>query len=254
MQLLHTVHYFISGDCIITMSGSFLWDAAIPAVLTAIVVLFNIVAYFIRILFHSGKAQINPKSLVVVITGCDSGFGELSAVRLSQLGFNVVAGCLTKDGASRMEGSVARAVVCDITKEADVMSLVQETEQLVSSLNGHLWAVVNNAGIAASGPLDWVTLDSYRRIMEVNFFGHVCVTKAMLPLLKQCGESRIVNLSSVAGLTAGGNLSAYSASKHAMEGFLKSIVGELRPWHIYVCNINPAFMKYAHMPFTVFIS
>ena len=113
----------------------------------------------------------------------------------------------------------------------------------MTTLNGHLWAIINNAGIASSGPLDWLSLDSYRGIMEVNFFGHVSVTKAMLPLLKQCGESRVINLSSVAGLTAGGNLSAYSTSKHAIEGLLKSLVAELRPWHIYVCNINPAFMR-----------
>ncbi|CAM9643370.1 unnamed protein product, partial [Ectocarpus fasciculatus] len=181
---------------------------------------------------------------VIVVTGCDSGFGELSAVRLSKRGFKVVAACLTKEGADRVRDSVATAVVCDITKEADVARLVKETEELVVSLNGHLWALINNAGIASSGPLDWVQLDSYRRIMEVNFFGHVSVTKAMLPLLKQCGQSRIINLSSLAGLLGGANLSAYSASKHAMEGFMKSLVSELRPWHIYMCNINPAFMRY----------
>lgn len=226
------------------MGRSFVWDVLVPSALTVVIMILNALSYLIRIAFHSGKAKINPRSLVVVITGCDSGFGKMSAVRLSGLGFNVVAGCLTQEGAERVRGEVARAVLCDITKEEDVDKLIKETNSLVASLNGHLWAVVNNAGIASSGPLDWVTLTNYRRIMEVNFFGHVSVTKAMLPLLKKCEGSRVINLSSMAGLTAGTNLSAYSASKHAMEGFMKSTVSELRPWKIYVCNINPAFMRY----------
>lgn len=225
-------------------SFSFLWDTVVPVVMTAGILFFNLFSAAIHRIFHGGKAQINPRCLVVVITGCDSGFGELSAVRFSQMGFKVVAGCLTSAGAQRLKDSVAVSIECDITKDEDVAKLVTETSKMVDSVNGHLWAVVNNAGIATGGPLDWVTVDSYRKTMDVNFFGHVSVTKAMLPLLKQCGESRIINLSSVAGILGGANLSSYSASKHAMEGFMKSIAPELIPWHIYVCNINPAFMRY----------
>ena len=79
--------------------------------------------------------------------------------------------------------------------------------------------------------------------MDVNFFGHVMVTKAMLPLLKVSPESRVVNMSSLAGLTCSANLSAYGASKHAIEGFMKSVRHELSPWNIYVSNINPGFMR-----------
>jgi NAD(P)-dependent dehydrogenase (short-subunit alcohol dehydrogenase family) len=106
-----------------------------------------------------------------------------------------------------------------------------------------LWAVVNNAGIAIGGPLDWIGLDVYRRVMEVNFFGHVLVTKTFLPLLKQQKHSRVVNLSSIAGIGCSANLSAYGASKHAMEGFMKSVRHELMPWNIHVSNINPGFMR-----------
>jgi NAD(P)-dependent dehydrogenase (short-subunit alcohol dehydrogenase family) len=219
------------------------WGVLVPIAMSALMMFLNVLSYGIRKLFHSGKAVLNPRCLVVVVTGCDTGFGEMAAIRLSKQGFQVVAGCLTEEGAARLKGSVAAAVVCDITKEGDVARLAAEAGALVETLNGHLWALVNNAGIANSGPLDWVPLDSYRRVMEVNFFGHVSVTKALLPLLKQCGEARIINLSSVAGIVGGANLSAYSASKHAMEGFMKSLVPELRPWHIYVCNINPAFMR-----------
>lgn len=181
----------------------------------------------------------------VVITGCDSGFGEMAAVHLTSLGFHVVAACLTDEGRERIQPFVARAVLCDITKDCDVTQLVSETESLCKEKKYKLWALVNNAGIALGGPLDWISMDVYQKVMDVNFFGHVRVTKAMLPLLKQKKHSRVINISSVAGFYCSANLSAYGASKHAMEGFMKSVREELKPWGIYVSNVNPAFMRYA---------
>lgn len=189
------------------------------------------------------KAKMN-NSKVVVITGCDSGFGEMTAVRLSGLGYHVVAACLTSEGRDRIQTLVAKAVVCDITKLKDVENLVQVTDDLCNSKQYSLWALVNNAGIALSGPLDWISMDIYHKVMDVNFFGHVQVTKLMLPLLKRQKHSRIINLSSIAGFYCSANLSAYGASKHAMEGFMKSIREELRPWGIYVSNVNPGFMRW----------
>ena len=135
------------------------------------------------------------------------------------------------------------AVICDITKPKEVVNLVEETEKICQEHNAKLWAVINNAGIAIGGPLDWIDLDIYRRVMEVNFFGHVNITKHMLPLLKQTKHSRVINLSSIAGQGCSANLSAYGASKHAMEGFMKSARHELAPWNIHVSNINPGFMR-----------
>jgi short-subunit dehydrogenase len=79
--------------------------------------------------------------------------------------------------------------------------------------------------------------------MDVNFFGTVAVTKALLPLLKRTRGSRIINVSSVAGLGAGPMFGAYSASKHAVEGYAKCLRQELRPWGIQVANIHPGFMR-----------
>jgi NAD(P)-dependent dehydrogenase (short-subunit alcohol dehydrogenase family) len=189
------------------------------------------------------KARIDPSKCVVVVTGCDSGFGEMTAARLSALGFKVVAGCLTQDGVDRMRAVVASSVLCDVTKESDVIGLRVATESLMESTKSNLWGVVNNAGIAIGGPIDWISLDVYRKVMEVNFFGHVAVTMQMLPLLKRTRDSRILNLSSAAGIFSSANLSAYGASKHALEGFLKSVRHELKPWGIHMSNINPAFMR-----------
>jgi NAD(P)-dependent dehydrogenase (short-subunit alcohol dehydrogenase family) len=130
-----------------------------------------------------------------------------------------------------------------VTKEADVIALRAATEALMESTKSNLWGVVNNAGIAILSPLDWNSMDAYRKVMEVNFFGHVAVTMQMLPLLKRTPNSRILNLSSAAGITSSANFSAYGASKHAMEGFMKSVRQELKPWGIHMSNINPAFMR-----------
>lgn len=209
----------------------------------AAIIFVNAFMFFLRRVRRAPKAAMN-NSKAVVITGCDSGFGEMTAIHLSSLGYHVVAACLTKDGCDRMGSLVAKAVLCDITKEADVKHLTAETEKLCKAKTYTMWALINNAGIAKGGPLDWIGLDTYYKVMEVNFFGHVRVTKAFLPLLKQQKDSRIVNLSSVAGFYCSANLSAYGASKHAMEGFMKSVREELKPWSIYVSNINPGFMRY----------
>ncbi len=82
-------------------------------------------------------------------------------------------------------------------------------------------------------PLDWSDVSEYRSIMEVNFFSVVQVTKACLPLLKQ-SQGRIIVLSSVAGLASAPLMSAYSASKHAVEAFTTAIRVELAPWGIKV--------------------
>ena len=97
----------------------------------------------------------------------------------------VVAGCLTEDGANRLKGTVAETVLCDVTKQEDVNKLAAATEALANKSNGKVWAVVNNAGIGHGGAYDWVTMDIVRRVMEVNYFAVVMVTKAMLPLLKR---------------------------------------------------------------------
>ena len=210
--------------------------------ISAVVILLNIVFYGIRRWQFQTAARMNH-SKAIVITGCDSGFGEKTAIHLSGLGYHVIAGCLTKEGQERMQPLVAKSVICDITVEADVEKLKVETAKLCETKQYRLWAVINNAGIALSGPLDWISMDIYRKVMEVNFFGHVRVTKAMLPLLKCQKHSRIINLSSIAGFYCSANLSASGASKHAMEGFMKSVREELKPWNIYVSNVNPGFMR-----------
>lgn len=180
---------------------------------------------------------------VVVITGCDSGFGELSSRRLAQMGYKVISGCISADGVERLKDTVALALVCDVTNEKDIQQLALQTEQYLATHDCKLWGLVNNAGIGNGGLVDVLPMETMRKVMEVNFFGVVSVTKAMLPMLKQSKDSRIVNISSIAGFLSAPCMSAYDASKHAVEGFAKALRVEMKAWNIHVSNINPGFCK-----------
>ena len=82
----------------------------------------------------------------VVITGCDSGFGEATSIHLANLGFKVISACYSKEGAARLEGTVAKAVVCDVTKEEDIANLVEVTNKFLTTKKIKLWGLVCNAG------------------------------------------------------------------------------------------------------------
>ena len=191
-------------------------------------------------LFSYRSISKSHSSSLVVITGCDSGFGEMASRSLSARGFQVLSLCLSQEGVDRISGSVSEAMICDVTKQADIDKVVRKVEALtsvspsVSSTGLQLWALVNNAGIAPIGYVDWMKMDSFRSVMDVNFFGLVAMTKAMLPILKRQRGSRIINISSMAAFLASPGFGGYAASKHALEGFSKSLREELEPWGIHV--------------------
>jgi len=199
--------------------------------------------FFLVEKFRNKKVSVRPAESIVVITGCDSGFGEMTSRRLAELGYQVVSACLTDEGVKRLKDTVAVSVKCDVTKEEDVAALALETEKFATSSGCRVWGVVNNAGIGDGGNLDWTELRVWRRVMEVNFFAVVSVTRAFLSQLKKTPESRVINVSSMAGLTGSAALGAYCASKHAVEGMAKCVRQELAHWSIHVSNINPAFMR-----------
>ena len=194
--------------------------------------------------FLKGRRTHFPKYSCVLITGCDSGFGLQMSIKLKRLGYVVVSTCLTERGTTHLSETYGiNSIQIDLSKEGAydlILNKVQEV--LYSNPGARLWALVNNAGIAPVGFLDWTPVDTFRNAMEVNYFAPVGVTRAVLQLLKQYPGSRVINLSSVAGLLAGANFGPYSGSKHALEGFAKALRQELRPFDVYVCNVNPGFM------------
>jgi len=190
------------------------------------------------------RVSIDPKKCVIVITGCDSGFGLATAETLSAQGYPVIATCMTEAGIAHLKPIVADVIYCDVTSGENVLSLSSAVNSYLDNHEGSkLWTLVNNAGIIATGYVDWVAMGEFRKLMEVNYFAPIRLVKEFLPLLKRARGSRVINLSSIAGITAGLLLGPYSGSKHALEGVGKALREELAPWNIHVCHINPGVMK-----------
>lgn len=166
----------------------------ICAILSCFILFCNLIGDLITSLFYSSPLSLNPSKLIIVITGCDSGFGELLSKKFSKLGFLVISGCLTNQGIENLSNIVTKAVLCDVTKEEDIKQLINQVEIISKTNNAKVWAIINNAGIANGGALDWTELNIWRKVLEVNFFAVVAVTRAMLPLLKRTPGSRYIFL------------------------------------------------------------
>ncbi|CAM9369546.1 unnamed protein product [Laminaria digitata] len=175
---------------------------------------------------------------VVVMSGCDHGIGNAAAKKLSLLGYNVIAGCLTDEGARKLQNEATgiRAEKCDVTKTEDVSRLASIVER---EHNGKLHALVNNAGIVSSGQALIVPLEASEKVVTVNLLGTMRMTKMFLPLLVDNAGSRMVFMSSVCGLCPLWGGSSYSASKFGIEGYARVLRDELNVFDVQVSIINP---------------
>ncbi|CAF1453033.1 unnamed protein product [Adineta ricciae] len=186
--------------------------------------------------------DIDPKGKYVLISGCDTGFGRQLALELDKQGFHVFAGVLNSNSETSFREILSqRATVfhLDVTKQEDIDAAFALVEKETNTLH----ALVNNAGISTSGYIDWMTMESMRRIMDVNYFGHVSMTKTFLPLLITRRYSRVINICSVAGIVSAPMKSAYSASKYALEAFSDCLRREMASWNLYVSIIEPGPMR-----------
>jgi NAD(P)-dependent dehydrogenase (short-subunit alcohol dehydrogenase family) len=173
----------------------------------------------------------------VVITGASTGIGHASALHLASLGFQVFAGVRRDADAERLRqgnGSI-EPVMIDVTDQASIDAAAARVRE---ATGGSIAGLVNNAGIAVPGPLEYLPMDEFRRQIEVNLTGQVAVTQAFLPMLRPA-RGRIVNIGSIGGRVALPLLGPYAASKHAMEGLTDSLRRELRPSGIEVSIIRP---------------
>jgi 11-cis-retinol dehydrogenase len=186
--------------------------------------------------------DINPNGKYVLISGCDTGFGYGLALELDKQGFHVLAGIYNpnnKDSLTQRLSSRATVFKLDITRQEDI----DTAYEMISTKTKTLHALVNNAGVGACGYIDWITVDSMRKVMDVNFFGHVTMTKKFLPLLISKKDSRVVNICSVAGYLTAPGMVSYSASKYALESFSDCLRREMAVWGLRVSIIEPGFMK-----------
>lgn len=173
----------------------------------------------------------------VLVTGASSGIGEACAQHLAGLGFNVFAGVRKQEDAERVTGARIEPVMIDVTDDDSVAAAAAELRAAVG--NAGLAGLVNNAGIAVAGPLEFVDIEDFKRQLDVNVTGVVRTTQAMLPLIRSGGRGRIVNISSIGGRVAVPMVGPYAASKFALEGLSDALRRELRPWGIAVALIEP---------------
>lgn len=173
----------------------------------------------------------------VLVTGASSGIGEACAAHLATLGFNVFAGVRKDADGERVAGPRIEPVKIDVTNDASVASAAEQIRGAVG--NQGLAGLVNNAGIAVAGPLEFIALEDFERQLDVNVTGVLRTTQAMLPLIRLGARGRIVNISSIGGRVAIPLVGPYAASKFALEGMSDSLRRELRPWGIGVALIEP---------------
>jgi NAD(P)-dependent dehydrogenase (short-subunit alcohol dehydrogenase family) len=172
----------------------------------------------------------------VLVTGASTGIGEATALHLKELGFESVAAVRKEEDAERLRSQGLRTVKLDV---ADSGSIAAAREELG---DGPLAGLVNNAGIAVAGPLEFMPLDQLRLQLEVNVVGQVAVIQQFLPALR-AGGGRIVNLSSIGGRVALPLVSPYNASKFALEGISDSLRRELYGQGVDVILIEPGGVK-----------
>lgn len=173
----------------------------------------------------------------VLVTGASTGIGRATALLLDSSGFTVFAGVRKQADAESLAAESSGRLVpltIDVTKPTDVRAAAHAIEKSGIPLVG----LVNNAGVAAAAPLEFVPVDDFRHQLEVNVVGQLAVTQAVLPLLR-ASKGRIVNITSIGGLIAGQMLGPYNASKFALEAMTHTLRQELAPWGIEVIAIEP---------------
>jgi NAD(P)-dependent dehydrogenase (short-subunit alcohol dehydrogenase family) len=177
----------------------------------------------------------------VVVTGASTGIGRASVAALIAEGFSVYATVRRLEDADDLREQFGDSVVPLLMDLLDEDSVRAAGAEVCAS--GPLFGLVNNAGAALPGPLEYLPIDNFRRQLEINLTGQLLVTQVMLPALRrsaeQAGDARIVMIGSIGGRIAGPILGAYHAAKHGLVGMTGALRAELAPFGIRVLLIEP---------------
>lgn len=175
--------------------------------------------------------------LVALVTGASSGIGEATALRFAQLGIHTF-------GTSRTNGTSVpgvEMVAMDVTSDESIAAAVGEVRQRAGAID----ILVNNAGYGLFGAVEETSLAEAQRQLDVNFWGVVRVTNAVLPQMRERGTGRIINMSSILGLLPVPFHAYYVAAKHALEGYSETLALEVAPFGVKVVLIEPSYIRSA---------
>ena len=171
-------------------------------------------------------------SQTVLVTGASSGIGQAIAQLLAERGFKIFG--TARKPAAATSGNVTM-VPLDVRSDDSVRACIERV--------GPIDVLVNNAGYALMGSAEETSLDEAKAQLETNFFGVVRMVKAVLPRMRKAGSGKIINIGSLAGITAIPFGSFYTASKFALEGYTEALWHELRPFGIHATLIEPGFVS-----------
>jgi NAD(P)-dependent dehydrogenase (short-subunit alcohol dehydrogenase family) len=171
-----------------------------------------------------------------IVTGASSGIGRASAEALVRAGFTVFGTSRRKlDDGPRGVTMLA----CDVTDAAAVAALVST----VLARTGRIDVLVNNAGMGLLGGAEESSISQVQALFDVNLFGAIRMTNAVLPPMRQRGQGRIINISSILGRIPAPYSAHYAATKHALEGYSESLDHETRAFNVRVSLIEPAYTR-----------
>jgi NAD(P)-dependent dehydrogenase (short-subunit alcohol dehydrogenase family) len=175
----------------------------------------------------------------ILITGASTGIGLACAQLLDKNGWYVYAGYRKAEDGQRLAEKGSKRLTpirLDVTSEEDIQNVTKHFADVLPE--GRLDALINNAGIAVAGPVEYLPIEDWRRQFEINVTGQVAVTQAMIPFLR-AAQGRILMMGSVSGVLAMPMMAPYSGSKFALEGITDALRQELATWAIDVVLIQP---------------
>ncbi|MFI2031115.1 SDR family oxidoreductase [Streptomyces buecherae] len=175
---------------------------------------------------------------LIVTTGASTGIGASVARELARQGFHVLAGVRRERDADAIRSPGIEPVILDITES-------EQVEALAARVLGDpraLHALVNNAGVQVNGAVETLPMAEWRRVFEVNLFGHIAVTQALLPALLR-SKGRVINVSSIGGKVAMATYGAYAGAKFALEAVSDSLRREVAPLGVQVVVVEPGGVR-----------
>jgi len=179
------------------------------------------------------------RSRPVLITGCSTGIGHATALRLVRSGLTVVATARRVESIADLREEGCTTLALDVTDEASMRAAVEQAE----AAHGPVGALVNNAGYSLSGAVESLPMADLRRQFETNVLGVVRMTQLVLPGMRRTGWGRIVNLGSMGGRLTFPGGGAYHATKYALEALSDALRFEVAPFGVRVVLIEPGFIR-----------
>jgi NAD(P)-dependent dehydrogenase (short-subunit alcohol dehydrogenase family) len=177
-------------------------------------------------------------SKAVLVTGCSSGIGRATALRLARSGWKVYASARRPETIADLRDAGCQTLALDVTDEQSMRAAVDTVEQA----QGAVGVLINNAGYSQSGAIETVPLDAVRRQFETNVFGLVRLTQLVLPKMRAQRWGKIVNLGSMGGRLSFPGGGHYHATKHAVEAISDAMRFELRGFGIDVILLEPGLI------------